>query len=307
MFEDTTQAVSLLRRAVGSLEPHCLRGEDAARLLSLFAEAERLAGVGKALMARRIEETSLYRREGHRSTAEYVARRTGSSVGVAGRELETARQLEKLPAASEAWRAGKLSEAQAKEIASAAGADPSAEGELVAAAGTSTLPELVERCRRVRAAAAADEKARHHALHGSRYLRHWTGADGAFRMEVRLTPEAGAVVLAGLEPFKHQVFADARAAGRPRVERGLRRRRPGRDGEGVGLRHSRGRVHRGERAGRCGRPRARPRGGWGDVRDCPRGPSARRNGAGVARRRRGEAAPDPRGGCGVGRPPRGGR
>ena len=211
MFEQATAVVSSLRGLVGELEPRCLRGEDAARLLGVFAEAERLAGVGKVLLARRVEETSEHRRRGHRSAAEYVAAVTGTSVGSAARELDTVRKLENLPEAGEAWRAGKLSEAQAKEIAAAATANPGAESELVAAAGR-PLAELTERCRQVRAA-AADENARHEALHRSRYLRHWMGTDGAFRMDVRLTPGAGAVVLAGLEPLRAQVFADARAAG----------------------------------------------------------------------------------------------
>lgn len=184
MFDQATSVVTQLRELVRGLEPRCLRGEDAARLLSLFAEAERLAGVGKALCARRVEETSLHKREGHRSAAEYVAKKTGTSVGTAGRGLETARRLEKLGETSDAWRGGKLSEAQAAEIAAAASADPSAERELVAAAATKTLPELAERCRRVRAAAASNERARHDALHRSRYLRSWTGADGAFRMDL---------------------------------------------------------------------------------------------------------------------------
>jgi len=214
MFGSAMAVVTGLRALVGDLEPRCLRGEDAARFLSLFAEAERLAGVGKALMARRVEETSLHTREGHRSAAEYVAAKTGTSVGAAGRELETARRLENLPETSQAWRNGKLSEAQAKEIASAASADPSAEAELLAAAANKPLAQLAERCRQVRAAAVADEKAHHDALHRSRYLRHWTGQDGAFRMDLRTTPDAGAAILAGLEPFQEQIFAESRAAAR---------------------------------------------------------------------------------------------
>ncbi|MGH2394263.1 MAG: hypothetical protein ACRDGH_12365, partial [Candidatus Limnocylindria bacterium] len=62
MFEQATVIVAGLRGLVRDLEPRCLTGADAARLLSLFAEAERLAGVGKALMARRVEETSHHQR-----------------------------------------------------------------------------------------------------------------------------------------------------------------------------------------------------------------------------------------------------
>jgi len=129
MFEQATAIVTGLRMLVGDVEPRGLRGEDAARLLVLFAEAERLAGVGKALMARRVEETSRHRREGPRSAADYVAAKTGTSAGAAGRELETARRLEKLPAAAQAWRRGELSPTQAGEVASAASADPAAEAE----------------------------------------------------------------------------------------------------------------------------------------------------------------------------------
>lgn len=196
MFGQAEAMVTELRALVVDLEPRCLRGEDAARMLALFAEAERLAGVGKALMARRVEETSLHTRHGHRSAADYMAAATGTSVGAAARELDTARRLEALPTASAAWRKGRLSKSQADEIATAATADPGAESEPVAAASR-PLAELVQRCRQVRAAAVPDDAARHHALHRSRYLRHWRGPDGAFRMDLRTTPEAGAVILAG--------------------------------------------------------------------------------------------------------------
>ncbi|MEN3315063.1 MAG: hypothetical protein V7605_1297, partial [Acidimicrobiaceae bacterium] len=98
VFALVMAAVKLLRRAVASLEPRTFRGDDAARLLKLFAEAERLAAAGKALMARRVEETNQWRGGGHRSAAEWLASATGSSVGAAVGTLETARRVEQLPA-----------------------------------------------------------------------------------------------------------------------------------------------------------------------------------------------------------------
>ncbi|MFN2504867.1 MAG: hypothetical protein ABR540_11700, partial [Acidimicrobiales bacterium] len=71
--DDVAAAVAGMRRSVAALEPGCLTGEQAARLLDLFAEAERLAVAGRTLVTRRIEETNLWRREGNRSAAEYVA------------------------------------------------------------------------------------------------------------------------------------------------------------------------------------------------------------------------------------------
>jgi hypothetical protein len=215
MFEHATAGVLCLRKAVASFEPHCVRGDDAARLVEVFAEAERLAAAGKALAARRVEETNAWRRSGHRSAANWLAAKTGSSVGAAVGALETARRLEDLPATSDAHRAGRLSEAQVREIASAAAAQPAAEADLLGAAATEGLGGLREQCRRARAAgSAADEAAHHRAIHRSRHLRHWTDADGAFRMDLRTTADAGATILAGLTPLQEKAFAAARAAGR---------------------------------------------------------------------------------------------
>ncbi|MEN3313930.1 MAG: hypothetical protein V7605_164 [Acidimicrobiaceae bacterium] len=213
MFPVVLAAVRLLRRGLASLEPRTFRSDDAARLLKLFAEAERLAAAGKALMARRVEETNLWRRDGHRSAASWLAATTGSSVGAAVGTLETARRLEDLPATAEAQRDGRLSEAQAAEVAAGAVADPAAEADLLAAARREPVAALRQRAQRVRAS-AADEAARTRGVHQRRRLRHWTDADGAFRMDLCTTAEAGATILAHLKPFCDRAFAEARAARR---------------------------------------------------------------------------------------------
>ncbi len=214
MFPLVLAAIKLLRKAVASLEPRTFRGDAAARLLKLFVEAERLAAAGKALMARRVEETRVWRCDGHRSAASWLAAAAGSSVGSAVGTLETARRLEKLPAIAEAQREGRLSETQAREVAAAAAVDPNAEDALLGAAQHEPISALRQRCQRLKASAADDEAARHRAVHDSRRLRHWSDPDGAFRLDLRTTAEAGAVIVANLKPFCNQTFAEARAAGR---------------------------------------------------------------------------------------------
>lgn len=81
-------------------------------------------------------------------------------------------------------------------------------------AKTGDLTGLKEECRRVRSAAAKDEVGRYEAIHRSRYLRSWTEHDGGFRLDARLTPDAGATVMASLEPHRRSVFEEARRAGR---------------------------------------------------------------------------------------------
>lgn len=98
-------------------------------------------------------------------------------------------------------------------MAAAASANRDSEKELVDAARTQTVMALRERCRRVRAA-ATDEAEAYERIRRARYLRHWTDTEGAVRLEARLTADDGARVLAGIEPHRERIFAEARAAGR---------------------------------------------------------------------------------------------
>src|SRR6266567_4747119 len=98
------------------------------------ARGERVCAAMKALMARRVDETGVWREGGHRSAAHWVAEATGATVGSAARTLETARVLGSLPETDAAFRSGMLSETQAAEITSAAASDPSAEAALLEAA-----------------------------------------------------------------------------------------------------------------------------------------------------------------------------
>src|SRR5918995_3293335 len=73
---------------------------DARRAVELFndaARAERLCTAIKARLARRVEETKVWRASGHRSAAHWVAEATGATVGAAARTLETARRSSSCP------------------------------------------------------------------------------------------------------------------------------------------------------------------------------------------------------------------
>lgn len=111
--------------------------------------------------------------------------------------------------------AGELSFDQVKEIASVAGSRPAAEAELLSVAEKKNLKTLKDACNRERArgSSAADENARYMKIHHTRYLRHWRDLDGAFRLDARLTPDAGAKVLASLQPKADRIFDEARQRG----------------------------------------------------------------------------------------------
>jgi Domain of unknown function (DUF222) len=214
VFERVRNAVDALKATARGFDPLCVEGRDAAELLAVVSEGERVCAAMKSLLARRVEETKVWRTGGHRSAAHWVAEATGETVGAASRTLETARALEQLPDTDAAFRDGRLSEVQAAEITSTALADPGAEADLLEAAGTTSVKGLRDRCREVRAGAEADDRAWARRLHVSRRAHEWTDPDGTYRLEARLAPDAGARFSNALKAHTDRIFCEARRAGR---------------------------------------------------------------------------------------------
>ncbi len=205
------RVMARLEATVRALEPERMAGEDAARLLEVVIRTKRVCSAAEAALAARVDETNAWRSEGHRSAAHWLAAKEGASVGAAIDTLSTGRSLAECPRTAQAFRAGELSEAQAREITQAAVADPTAETRLLDTAATASLHGLREQCRAVRASAEPDQYER---IHRGRYLRCWTDPDGAGRGAWRLTPDAHARVSAALDAHLEQTFTDARREGR---------------------------------------------------------------------------------------------
>lgn len=205
-----------LREAVEALDVDRLSGGDAERLAGMFNSIERMAAAGKALAAARAATCGAWKRNGHRSAADWLGRMSGVGKHQAQRTLEAAERVAGQPDVDEAWRAGRLSPVQAEEISAAAAHAPEEAATLVEQAGSESLGGLRDACRNVRATAesAEDEHARYRRIHAGRYVRAWTDADGAGHLNARLTPDAYATVCSALGPFEDRVFEEARRAGR---------------------------------------------------------------------------------------------
>jgi hypothetical protein len=214
VFGKVCSAVEALKATALALDPACIEGRDAAALLEAVSEGERVCGAMKALWARRVGETNVWREAGHRSAAHWVADATGETVGAACRTLETARALDALPETDAAFRAGRLSQTQAAEITNAAGADPAAEADLLDAAGSTSVKGLRDRCRQVRAGAEADDRDWARRLHLGRRAHDWNDPEGFYRIEGRLAPDAGARFRSAWQAHIDRIFRDARRAGR---------------------------------------------------------------------------------------------
>lgn len=112
--------------------------------------------------------------------------------------------------------AGALSEAQLDKVADAATANPRSERTLLHAAGREGLRGLANVCERAKAEVRDEhqELARVAAAHRRRFLRHGRTAEGAFRLELQTTPDAGARVMAAVDRWTDVIFQAARRDGR---------------------------------------------------------------------------------------------
>src|SRR5687768_9769343 len=124
MSKPLVRARDVIAAFLEDLDVDALDPADAIGLVDVFAEIERLGAAGKALAARRVADTNRWQSSGERSPADWLARRTGASVGAARGALEAAAHVGAAPVVEQAFRTGALSVAQAEAVASAVAADP---------------------------------------------------------------------------------------------------------------------------------------------------------------------------------------
>lgn len=214
MFERIESLENSLREMVNQLDPDLLRPVDAAVLFQSFSRMQKLCSGAAMRLSPRAADAGVWKRDGDQSPADWISKQTGTSVSNAASLLETGRRLADLPTCDDAVRKGEISQRQAEEIASAAIADPQAQSELIDSAKTDGFAGLKLRCAKVRAAACPDDKARNEQIRRNRYLRYFSDEMGAFCLQGRFTPQAGAVLISALEPYKEQIIAEARKARR---------------------------------------------------------------------------------------------
>jgi hypothetical protein len=186
-----------------------LDAPSAAQIVEECAEAERFLAALRLLAAATLEDKTLWRREGFRSVGAWMASKTGQPVGTAIATLEMVSQLAELPLLAEAFWDGRLSEAQAREIADVASELPDSQEQLLDAAAKLSLRSLREECRRVEAAAAVDEDEQYRQVHRRRGLRSWVDRRGMGHLSVRLTPDDLACVMNEVERRGDDLVVDA--------------------------------------------------------------------------------------------------
>jgi hypothetical protein len=204
----------VLRGVVEGLDPDEVLASQAPALWVEFDRIERLAAAAKILLARRVDESRVWEREGHRSATDYLAQKSGTSKAVSRGVLATSKKLAKLPATCAALRRGELSASQAECVADAASHNRDAEEHLLRTAETSSLGELRDECARKKAAADPDPDATYRRIHEGRFCRQRRDPEGGWCLTARGTPDAGAVFNAALGPIIDEIFTTAWAQGR---------------------------------------------------------------------------------------------
>src|SRR5215510_1173012 len=149
LFDKARDAARLLGEVAGELDGDVLDLEAAETLVDVLTKCERFAIAGRGIAARRVANAVNWKHAGHRNPADWLASATGTGVGDASRELDTAKRLEELPATADAFRSGELSEEQAAEVA-AASIDPDAEADLLASVHDgASLRAVRDKCREI--------------------------------------------------------------------------------------------------------------------------------------------------------------
>ena len=125
-------------------------GEQCAALAERFARVENAAQAARARASARAGACGAHRARGFASTQEWMAASAGSSIRDAKTALETVTAVESLPDTKDALADGRISLAQAEEIAKTEAAVPGSELELLELAKDSSLGRVRERGRRLR-------------------------------------------------------------------------------------------------------------------------------------------------------------
>jgi hypothetical protein len=207
------------RSLFGSFEPRLYSGTQAAKLVEVMNEIERLFKAGKLKAAVRVEETRAHEKQGHTGAASWLADITGEPVGTAIGGLDTMRTASKNPLVDKALSNGDISFAQAKQIASASEASPDETPGLLKAAGELSFGEFKKRCDDVAFSSKsnAEEIDRHERIRWSRSCRTWVDHQGAGRLEAKVTPDAMAVLRGCIGHFERQVLKDNPDRDEPRA------------------------------------------------------------------------------------------
>ena len=203
------QLAEALCDALTAFEPGTYSGADCAALTELLARTANSCQAAGARAATRVAECGTYRDRGFTDPVAWLARAAGSSARAARAAFSTVAAVKDCPATRGALVAGKLSLAQAAEIASV----PEDEAELLAIAMRSSLGALREEAR-ARWLAAIPPETLHERRREAREFVRWKNRLGMTCFRGALPPEVGVPFAKRMDVATDRLWRAARREGR---------------------------------------------------------------------------------------------
>ncbi len=207
----TGQALAAAKAAV-TADPHALPDEPLLAALDELVDARRLLDVAIARYLAVVDVREATIEPYGRGTRAWLIEDKHLSAASAGRLLKVSRQLPVRPVMSEALTAGEMSIEHAapilRTLAKLAPADREVDEKILVEAAKDVDPDSLRAlCQATEEAACTNEQAdaRRERLHGNRYLHLFSTFDGMVRIDGVLEPDAGAAVIAVIEPLAQKL------------------------------------------------------------------------------------------------------
>ena len=198
-----------LRQSLVSLEPGVYSADDAACAVVELAATRKACEAAEVRLAARAAAGGVHRKLGYADASDWLAGVTGSTTRDARDALHLVAAVERCPETRDAFVAGELSVAQAREIARTEAEVPGSEADLLDAARGRSLGVLRDaaRDRRVEAIPAGEL---HERQRRRREVRYWRDKLGMVCFRGALTPEVGVAFVNRLDAETDRVRRAAR-------------------------------------------------------------------------------------------------
>ncbi len=152
--------LTAVQAEVARLDPGQLPARDAMDVVKVLDRVGRVADAGKMAAALRVAESSLWKRSGRTSAADWLAATTGVGVGDAVRALKTAEVVADAPETRDALARGEVSPRQAAAVAEVEKLSPEKGRQLLADAKKKSAKELETEAAQIVAAASSGDRRR---------------------------------------------------------------------------------------------------------------------------------------------------
>jgi hypothetical protein len=179
---------------------------EAAEFWQQFDLIRRFGTAGTTMLARKVDQSGIWRRHGCKTVDDYLARCSGGTLGDARRQRRASEQLRNLPDTEDALRRGQLSGEQAEAISDAATANPAAEKDLLDRAKRTSLKDLRDDCGRARAAGDRDPDETQRRIRRERRFHIYGRPDGSAGIAGNGPVDETAVLNAALQPIVDRLY-----------------------------------------------------------------------------------------------------